>query len=183
MGYEAALNKSWSDLSDYKSVDNFTIRFLSKEYEIDLNKRMVSALTGDYSIKDSIKILLLHYINRKLKGLPSISGQWISFQELEASRPYYPVFKKRVIDVIAGKYGPNPGALLQAAAGFGAKRVQSADYSIVIEATAKVPILISLWEADEEFPAEANLLFDSNIKEIFCTEDIVVLAELIAHGI
>jgi len=36
-------------------------------------------------------------------------------------------------------------------------------------------------KADEEFGPDANILFDKNISGIFCTEDIVVLTELIVH--
>ena len=55
--------------------------------------------------------------------------------------------------------------------------------SIVLEVTEGVPILISLWRADEEFAANANIFFDRSINKIFCTEDIVVLAEMVAHAI
>jgi hypothetical protein len=46
-----------------------------------------------------------------------------------------------------------------------------------------VPILIELWEADEEFGPEANILFNKTITKIFCVEDIVVLAEVVARTV
>ena len=52
-----------------------------------------------------------------------------------------------------------------------------------MEAFPEVPILVTIWKADEEFKAEANLLFDRSIRGIFCTEDIVVLAELVARAL
>jgi hypothetical protein len=40
-----------------------------------------------------------------------------------------------------------------------------------------------LWRGDEEFGPEANLLFDRSITEIFCTEDVVITAEIVASTI
>ena len=53
----------------------------------------------------------------------------------------------------------------------------------VLEVFAGVPVLVKLWKADEEFNADANIYFDSSIKEIFCIEDIVVLAGIIAAAL
>ena len=66
---------------------------------------------------------------------------------------------------------------------FKAKKVQLADAAIVIEIFQKVPLLITFWRADEEFGPECNVLFDTSISDIFCTEDVVVLSEFVAHNI
>jgi len=58
--------------------------------------------------------------------------------------------------------------------------VEQGDIGIVVEAFAKVPAMITLWRKDEEFSPEANMLFDKSITGIFCTEDIAVLANIIA---
>ena len=52
--------------------------------------------------------------------------------------------------------------------------------SLVIEAFIDVPVLVKLWKQDAEFGPDANMYFDSSIKNIFCTEDIVVLAQMVA---
>ena len=51
------------------------------------------------------------------------------------------------------------------------------------EAFENIPVLIKLWKADAEFAADANMYFDASIKNIFCTEDIVVLAGFIAASL
>ena len=58
-----------------------------------------------------------------------------------------------------------------------------AEFSIVLDVFDSVPILITLWRGDEEFSPEVNIIFDKSIKDIFCTEDIVILAEFVAHNI
>ncbi|MCQ9208040.1 MAG: DUF3786 domain-containing protein [Omnitrophica bacterium] len=182
MKYVAAISKAWSELEQSDSQRKYSLRFLADTYSIDSENKSVFSASCGVPAKPYYSILLLHYLVRKLKGLPRIKGEWVSFKEL-GGEVYYPTFKKRVIDTIVRKYQDKPEALLQLSERFPAKRAQLAEVSIVIEVLERVPILISFWRADEEFGAQANVLFDQSISQIFCTEDIVVLAEILAHSI
>ena len=53
----------------------------------------------------------------------------------------------------------------------------------LVDAFEGVPALVKIWRKDEEFGADANIFFDATIKDIFCTEDIIVLAGLIAASL
>jgi hypothetical protein len=130
--------------------------------------------------KDFAAILILHYLSRKLKGLPALTDNWCSFKELAGIEGYYSAFRKRSIEPIIRKYGSHPEGMLQALDRLPAKRVNQGDIGIVLEAFEAVPVMITLWRSDEEFGPEANMLFDRSITQIFCTEDIVVLAGMIA---
>ena len=55
------------------------------------------------------------------------------------------------------------------------------DVGVIIHPFKEVSILITMSRADEEFGSDSNILFDKNISEIFCTEDIVVLTEMVVH--
>jgi len=115
--------------------------------------------------------------------LPPITGEWISFKQLPGGQGYYPVFKKRVIDPIIRKYGASPEALFELTGRVKAKKAQLADVSVVVDVFDSVPTLITLSRADEEFGPEANILFDKSVKDIFCTEDVVILAEFVVYSI
>ena len=64
-----------------------------------------------------------------------------------------------------------------------APKLRMLDRFLVIAEKENVPALITFWRGDQEFGPEANLLFDQSIKQIFCTEDVVVLAEVLARSI
>jgi len=183
MSYAAALLKAWSELATLTKDKMTSIRFFSDEYSVDLENKRILSLSCNAPCKDYISILILHYIKQKLRGLPLISGEWITFKQLQGGQGYYTAFKKRVIDPILRKYGPKPEALLGLTERFNAKRVQLADTSIVLDVCDSVPVLITLWHGDEEFGSEVNVLFDKSIKDIFCTEDVVILAEFLARSI
>ena len=45
----------------------------------------------------------------------------------------------------------------------------------------RIGIQIILWEGDEEFPPEANILFDENIGELLSPEDIAMLSGMLTY--
>lgn len=183
MAYDAALSKAWVELNDYKKDKNLSVRFLSDEYIIDLEHKSVLSLSCNAPAKDYISILILHYLKQKFRELPSLDGEWISFKQLEGGQGYYSAFKKRVLDPIIRKYGPHPETIFKSIERLRGKRVQLADFSVVVDAFDGVPVLVAMWRGDEEFGPEVNILFDKSIKDIFCTEDIVILAGFVAYGI
>ncbi|MFC1631870.1 DUF3786 domain-containing protein [Candidatus Omnitrophota bacterium] len=183
MKYVVAQDLAWKELSALAQEEKYTLGFLSDQYDIDLKNRLVLSRSCNVPAKDYLSIVLLHYLIQKIKGLPRITNEWLSFKQLPGGQGYYPTFKKRVIGVIVKKYAPHPEALLALGDRFQAKRTQLADFSVVLEVFEQLPALINFWRGDDEFGPEANLLFDQSISSILCTEDVVVLAEVLAHTI
>lgn len=183
MGYDIALALAWTELNKLAQEKHYTLRFLNDAYRIDWQNKQILSSSCQAPAKPHYSILLLHYLAKKLAGLSPVTGQWVSFRELSGAGGYYPAFKKRVIDVIMQKYSSNPQALLQASLRLQARETHLADMSVIVDVFDSVPILITFWRADEEFAPELNVLFDQSISDIFCTEDVVVLAEVMAYNI
>ncbi|MDD5255007.1 MAG: DUF3786 domain-containing protein [Candidatus Omnitrophica bacterium] len=175
MSYQPAIAKAWDSLSDAGARGKLEVAFLGDAYEVDPGKRSVFSLACNVPAKDYVLILLLHYLAAFTKGPVAPQGAWVSFKEL-GGESYYPAFRKRAIEPIIRKYGSNPSGLLESAGRLKGSSLPGADAGVVIEALSGVPVLINLWKGDEEFGPEANMLFDRSIGEIFCTEDIAVLA-------
>ncbi len=180
MSYDIAINKAWDVLLKLKPDNFVSVKLLADEYSLDLNARKVISLSCNVPAKDFTAILILHYLARKIKGIPELTGNWLTFKELSAVEGYQAAFRQRVIERILRKYGKQPDTLFSVLERLPGKKVNQADIGIVLEVFEGVPVLIELWKPDEEFGAEANILFDKSITEIFCIEDIVVLAEFIA---
>ena len=183
MSYEIALNKAWEDVGTYPKDKKYAVSFLGDNYDVDLDKKEVFSLSCNVPAKTYVAILVLHYLKKTIESTLDTQGEWISFKELPGGEGYYPSFKKRVINKILQKYAKNPEALLDINERFKTKTDDTADASIVLYVFEKVPVMITLWKGDDEFGPEANVLFDKSIKDIFCTEDIVVMSEFVAHSI
>ncbi len=183
MGYEVAVNKAWDELSSFKGASFTSVRFLADNYSIDPRARSIISLSCNVPAKEFTAIILLHYLIQKAKGLPRPTGQWLNFRELSGIEGYYPAFRRRCIEPLIRKFGRNPSGLFLALERFSSRKAEGADAAIIVELLEGVPAMVKLWGADEEFGAEANILFDRSITHIFCTEDIVILAQMLAAGL
>ena len=183
MEYGVAITKAWRDLESLTQEKKLSVKFISDTYEIDLANKKVLSMSCNVPAEPFTSILVLHYLKKRIRGLPPVKGEWIGFQELVGGQGYYPVFKKRVIKRIEKKYGENPDALNDLVVRFEATKSELADVSVVIDVFDNVPVLIEIWRADDEFGPSVNILFDKNIELIFCTEDIVVMSEFMVSQI
>lgn len=183
MSYEAAVNKSWEELAAVNKEVLLSVKFLADEYTVDCPGRKVSSLACNVPAKDFTAILILHYLAQRLKGLPEPTGEWVSFKELANIEGYYPAFRKRAVEPVIRKYGSNPQGILSVLERLPGRKAAQGDVAVCIEAFTGVPVLVVLWKGDDEFGPEASLLFDRNIAQIFCTEDIVVLAGMVAYAL
>lgn len=178
-----AINKAWEDLGKLNPGKNISVKFLADEYSVDLETKKLISLACNVPAKDFPSILILHYLIQKLNGLPPLTGEWLSFRELSGVEGYEAAFRKRSIEPIIRKYGSHPEGLLEVLDRLPGKRVDQADIGIVLGVFEGVPVMVLLWRADNEFGPEANMLFDKSITDVFCTEDIVVLAGLVAASL
>lgn len=183
MGYEIALSKAWDQLINLNPGKKLSVRFLGDNYDVDLIQRRIISASCNIPAKDFTAILILHYLTSKLRGACVLSGQWFPFKEIAGIEGYLSAFRKRAIEPIIRKYSKNPEGIFSVLERLPAQKATQADASIIIEVFEDVPVLICLWGQDEEFNADANIFFDKNIINIFCIEDIVVLAGIVATSI
>jgi hypothetical protein len=124
------------------------------------------------------KILILHYLlareNRPVKG------QMIAFKNLPAATFYDPTYQKRGPLRIARRFGEDVGAFRRACRNLGWHEEDLGDASFRFDILPKIDGVVVLHAGDEEFPAEANILFGDGIVNFLPLEDVAVLAGLIA---
>ncbi|MFA6321312.1 MAG: DUF3786 domain-containing protein [Candidatus Omnitrophota bacterium] len=186
MAYQQALEKAWNAISALtKDSKQVKLKLLSDTYTIDSGNKTIYSKSPSSPAKDYVSILLLHYLAKKLNSgqLPQQTGEWLDFKELEGGEGYYPAFKKRTIDRIIKKYGSNPDMLKIVLHRMPGETGDKSDVSIIIHPFKEISILITMSKSDEEFGPDANILFDKNISDILCTEDTIVLTEMLVHSL
>ena len=191
-GYEFALRLALRQLAEFDNIEqqclksdaqyrpssnSIIVEYLSQTYSITFPDGKVSSATGeDVPMKD--RILILHYFIQA-KGTP-LSGRMITYKELQEGINYFPVFYKRAIGPLVNNFGSEPQRLLNAAETLGGHKADFGDTAATINAFSRVPITIVLWQGDEEFAPEGNIMFDSTISDYLTNDDIHVLCETIA---
>ena len=161
-----------------KSKKSVAIDYLNEPYHINTANGDVIHAVGETEVPMRDKILILHYF-LQAKGTP-LTNNLITYKELHDGINYYPTFFIRAIQVIVNNFGKEPGRLLDVGKTLGGHKADYGDFAITINAFKYVPITIALWQGDDEFAPEGNIMFDSTISDNLPTEDITVLCEVIA---
>jgi hypothetical protein len=129
------------------------------------------------------QILYLHYLyGAWTSSGPRTTGDWISFQEIPDGRFYMDAFQKRAKNPMVMTFGEKPELLLKVATEmYRAVPFNQGDVSVVVRALPLVPIALILWNGDEEFPPEGNILFDRSIIGLLSAEDIAWLSGMVVY--
>lgn len=158
------------------------LNFLNREV-------LISGSNWDLSFKDSgeevpiqQQVLILHYLNGAA-GV-KVAGEWIAYQEVPDGKFYLDAFLRRAKKPLVQAFGSHPERLLPVTRQvYGARPFGQGDHAVVVQAFPLVPVALILWEGDDEFPPEGNLLFDRSISDILSAEDIAWLAGMIIYPI
>jgi hypothetical protein len=153
------------------------LNYFGRPVRVSLEPAVVEHLDDGPEIPLAEKALVLHYLARA-DGRP-ITGEWITYREVESGEFYWSAFVKRAKAPLVGFFGHQPKKLLELAPKVGGRPTeQTADVTVIIQAFPRVELLLQLWEGDDEFPAEGNVLFDRSIGGYLSTEDIALTAGL-----
>jgi hypothetical protein len=160
--------------------DRFRVPFLNRVYHIGFPEfDFEDEAESETEIPIQEQILILHYMQSPAPALSTDS--WVSYREIPGASFYYSAFVKRAIDPLKKVFGQNVDGLLQAGEILGGKTIDTGDVGYEFRLFPNIPVRLILWAGDEEFPAEANMVFDENIKEILSPEDIAWLAGMVVY--
>jgi hypothetical protein len=178
---EAQCRKSGSSYILCGTSHLITLEYLHRTYQIALPEIKICLKddSADSDLKN--KILILHYLLRA-KGTP-ISHKAIAYQELSEGSVYFPSFFQRAVKPLINHFGKSPERLIELSKALGGVQTDIGDAAVTIPAFSRVPVTLVLWKGDEEFPPNANILFDSTILDYLSAEDINVLCQTITWSL
>jgi hypothetical protein len=191
-GYGPALDKGWAELSEQtdegivnrkgarlSSEGRVCVDMLGDEFCVDREARTVT--WNGKEAPPFFSVLILHYLADLSPATPS--GEWMSFRELEGGDFYFPAFAARTTQRLKTTFAGREKELLAIAAKLGGEPVEFGDAAAKFRVLPNALIALVLHEACEDFPNEANVLFDSTCRAILPTEDLAVAASLLVSKV
>jgi hypothetical protein len=162
----------------------FRVRFLDKTYLIrypDFEFKEIptgkSAALSEIPLQE--QVLILHYMMAGTDARPT--GNWVAYREIPGASFYFGPFTKRAIDPLKKVFGNHLSAFHAASAKLDGKVIPEGDAGYEFNIFPKVPVRLILWEGDEEFAPEGNILFDESIGKILPVEDVAWLAGMVVY--
>ena len=125
------------------------------------------------------QVLILHYL--KAEAFPSPTGRWVSYREIPGATFYYSAFLSRAVDPLKKVFGYNIEGLKKAAEKLQGRQSDTGDAAYEFNPFPKIPLMMTIWKGDDDFPPEANMVFDETIGRILSPEDIAWMAGMLVY--
>ena len=125
------------------------------------------------------QIVKLHYLTSK--GASKPSQTLISYREVPSALFYEPKFIARAVRPVVKTFGANAKDLITAAAAIQGTQAPHGDAAVTLTPLPNIQITYILWQGDDEFPPDGNILFDKNSIDWLPAEDLVVLASIASY--
>ena len=126
------------------------------------------------------EILVLKYL-QEAQGMTGPGNDYLAFIQLPFGSHHIKAFKIEVTDALAKTFGADFDKFAEIAERLGGVKANDGDIAYVLPFFPKIYVKIILWEADEEFPAACNFLFDNKCSFHMDTDGLNELANATAE--
>ena len=158
----------------------FQVELLGRGYRISWPEYALEALDGGALPPLPTQTFLLRCL-LEAKDV-AWQGGWKTFREMPWGEMYHKPYTGRVLTRAAFTFGTRVEAFRKAGETLGAAAVKHGDAGFEFEFFGPYRIQILVWEGDDEFPPNAQVLYTDNFADGFAAEDRVVAGDiLIGH--
>jgi hypothetical protein len=179
---KADLDRRWSNLGlpepDEGRVD---CRLFGVDVRLDVSGWTVVDRTTNEPVRPADRLLLLHYLMCDLPVTPT--GELLSFRSLPGGQFYYGPFRSRTADPLIKRFGNDLDALAANLDRFDHQTTDHGDLGARIHGLGNLWVTLVYHRGDDEFPADADVLFDACIQRVYGAEDAAVVASRICIGL
>ena len=168
--------------SGFEIINNkkFQIPFLNRTYQASYpDFEFLDMADNDAEVLIQEQVLILHYMSAMESIIPA--GTLIAYREIPGASFYFSAFVQRAIDPLKKVFGKNIAALMTAAGKINGKSIDIGDAGFEVFVFPKVPLQMIIYEGDDEFEPEANILFDKTAGAFLSPEDAAWLAGMVVY--
>ncbi|MBE6947913.1 MAG: DUF3786 domain-containing protein [Ruminococcaceae bacterium] len=159
----------------------FYVNLLGRAFAISHPKYALRATDGGQLPSLPTQTFLLRYL---LEGRSVTSqGTWLTFREMPWGELYIKPYTGRVLTRAAFTFGTRIQAFRTACEKMGAIPLSHGDAGFQFDFIGGYRMQILVWEGDEEFPPNAQVLYSDNFSAGFAAEDRVVAGDILISTI
>lgn len=155
----------------------FTLTLLGRTYAIAHPEYAIRPLDGGTTPPLPVQTFLIRYLLESKNCL--WGGEWKTFREMPWGEMYIKPYTGRVLTRAAFTFGTRVEAFRSAAEKMGARAVAHGDAGFEFDFIGDYKMRILVWEGDEEFPPNAQVLYSDNFAAGFAAEDRVVAGDIL----
>ena len=159
----------------------FTVRLLGRDFAIAHPDYAIRALNGGTvpPLPAQTFLLRCQLESRDVRW----GGEWKTFREMPWGEMYIKPYTGRVLTRAAFTFGTRVAAFRTAAGKMGGLPLPNGDAGFQFDLVGGYRMRILVWEGDDEFPPNAQVLYSDNFAEGFAAEDRVVAGDILISTI
>ena len=161
--------------------EEFYVNLLDREFAVSHPSYALRALDGGKLPPLPTQTFLLRYLLES--KTVAWAGQWKTFREMPWGEMYIKPYTGRVLTRAAFTFGTRMEAFRAACEKMGALPLSHGDAGFEFNMIGDYRMQILVWEGDEEFPPNAQILYSDNFSEGFAAEDRVVAGDILISTI
>ena len=155
----------------------FYVNLLGREFAISHPVYSIRALDEKPVPPLSTQTFLLRYLLESRDV--AWGGTWKTFREMPWGEMYIKPYTGRVLTRAAFTFGTRVAAFKAAAEKMGATALPHGDAGYQFNLIGGYQMQIMVWEGDEEFPPNAQVIYSDNFETGFAAEDRVVAGDIL----
>lgn len=164
-------------------AQTFAVRLLYTDYTISWPEFAISSDDENgFALKNlPAQMLIIRFL---LEGCASKgSGKFLTYREMPWGEVYLKPFTGRCITRAAFTFGTRLAAFEKAIDNMPAVRIKGGDAACQLEIMPGYEVQIIVWEGDDEFPPNTQILFSDNFPKAFSAEDRTVVGDIFISDI
>ncbi len=159
----------------------FYVNLLGREFAISHPTYAIRALDNGPIPPLPTQTFLLRYLLESKQA--TWCGTWKTFREMPWGEMYIKPYTGRVLTRAAYTFSFKLAAFAAACEKMGAQKLPHGDAGFQFELIPGFHIQILIWQGDEEFPPNAQVIYSDNFAEGFAAEDRVVAGDILISTI
>ena len=150
-------------LCRYNDVKKYyTLSLWNHEYAIYPYESKIKPISKNLQAPhEYLYIFIIHYLLKSKET--KLSGEWISEKDIPGGVTFFRGPHEIPTNLISSQYSGNIKQFRKNCENLGGTLVNMADAAYIFKITPRIPIAVLYWEKDDEFKAEAKILFDKSI--------------------
>ena len=161
--------------------NEFYVNLLGREYAISHPECVIRAVDGGKLPPLPVQTFLLRYLLES-KDV-TWCGTWKTFREMPWGEMYIKPYTGRVLTRAAFTFGTRVTAFKAACEKMGAEPLKHGDAGYQFDLIDGYMMQILVWEGDDEFPPNAQIIYSDNFADGFAAEDRVVAGDILISTI
>ncbi len=166
-----------------ESDRTYNVKIWNDTFSIDPAKSQLELIDSPLSTSthEYFAIFIMYYLLRVKQNSPQ--GKWISENDLPGGPTFFRGPHLIPTHHISDLFQNDLNAFKHRCETLGGKPVEMGDAAFSFSITPDIPIAILYWLGDEDFPAEAKILYDGSIEETLPLDIIYALAVEICNRV